>query len=118
MFSPWDLDLAFSNQSFYVSFPIDEILSNNLIDRLMNLNVNNFNNLLKSRWLELNLQGLHEEILSYSHKKISRIKSSGADLREQQRWLFVSDLDNEINYISSWLITRLEILDNYILSRF
>lgn len=118
MFSPWDLDLAFSNQNFYVSFPIDEILSNKLIDRLIELNLNNFKSLLKSRWLELNLQELHEEILRYSNNKISRIKSSGADLREQQRWLLVSDLDNEIDYINSWLTNRLEFLDDYILSRF
>mgnify|MGYP001319295541 CR=1 FL=1 len=116
MFSVWDLDLTFGNQAFYVSLPIDQILSNALIDRLISLNVNNFNSLLQSRWNELNHQELHEKVIVYCTKKISQIKSSSADLREQNRWVSNLNLDIELNYINSWLLARLEILDNYVSS--
>lgn len=90
-----------------------------LIDRLIELNTDNFNTKVRQRYKELRNSFLTEEKLQHFYRYHNQIlKKSGADKREIDRWSGDTDIRNEIidfdaetEYICQWIIKRLEFLD-------
>jgi len=115
-FAPWDLDLTFGNKNspYSVDDPDDAILTNNLYDRLFELNVNNYKNKVKIRWNELYSNGLFESIIFDLQSKINQITQSEAGNRENFRWGIETNYNQKFDYINSWLETRFVFFDSYI----
>lgn len=90
-----------------------------LIDRLVELNTDNFNTKLKQRYKELRNSLLTEEKLQHLYiYHLQLLKNSGAAKRETERWSGDTDIRNEIidfdaetEYICQWITKRLEFLD-------
>lgn len=92
----------------------DAILTNNLYDRLFELNVNNYKSKVKNRWNELYSNSLFEDIIFDLQSKIDQITESAAGNRENLRWEIETNYNHKFDYIKSWLETRLVIFDLYI----
>ena len=45
---------------------------------------------------------------------IDNIVESKAHFRENKKWGFTSDINDELNYINSWLNDRIIIFEDYI----
>ena len=122
----WDLDISMGAKSAlqydedFISPEYDtgDILY--LITRLKNLNVDNFNDKVRSRYAELrktvfsiyNLQQRYEHYYDL-------LVTSGAAERETEKWSMDSDIlgevidfDSEIEYIKNWILRRIIYLDN------
>ena len=119
-FTAWDLDLTFGNKNtvWTVNVSDERIISNNLFDRLFELNANNYRSRVKARWEQIYSENLYFDIVSRLNKKINKINTSGADIRENNRWNIETDYNQKLQYIISWLEVRLDYLDNYIYQYF
>ena len=122
----WDLDISMGAKSA-LQYNEDYILPEYdtgdilyLITRLKNLNVDNFNDKVRSRYAELrktvfsiyNLQQRYEHYYDL-------LVTSGAAERETEKWSMDSDIlgevidfDSEIEYIKNWISRRIIYLDN------
>jgi len=117
---PWDLDLTFGNKNspYTVDDPDDLILTNNLFDRLFDLNVNNYKEKVNLRWNELYGNNLKNDIIDRLTLQIEKIITSGASLRDNNRWGIDTDYNEKLEYITEWIETRLSFFDNYINQNF
>ena len=121
----WDLDISIGarsaeqyNKDFSSSeYDLGDVLY--LITRLKKLDVDNFNNKVRSRYAELrktvfsiyNLQKRYEQYYDL-------LVTSGAAEREAEKWSMDSDIlgeridfDSEIAYIKNWITHRIVYLD-------
>lgn len=121
----WDLDISIGarsaeqyNKDFSSSeYDLGDVLY--LITRLKKLDVDNFNNKVRSRYAELrktvfsiyNLQKRYEQYYDL-------LVTSGAAGREAEKWSMDSDIlgeridfDSEIAYIKNWITHRIVYLD-------
>ena len=115
LFLPWDMDGTWGRRwdSAYVS--PDQIITNNLYNRLLELNPSNYRQKLVERW-EFLRQGVLQEYLINS--RIDEYESlyieSGAFEREKALWPeWNLNLSDEIEYMKNWNHQRLQYLDNY-----
>lgn len=121
----WDLDISMGAKSalqYNEDFISPEFNSGNVLNvitRLKNLNVDDFNNKVRSRYAELrktffsisNLQKRYEHYYDL-------LVASGATQREAEKWSMDSDVcgeiidfDSEIEYIKNWITKRIIYLD-------
>jgi spore coat protein CotH len=110
---PWDLDLTY--ELFWDGSKINysDIISNNIYDRLFELNPEDFCAELKRRWNELAIDILsYENISSLFEEYESLFYESGAFTREIEKWPEPVDV-NEIEFIKDWTENRLEYLRNH-----
>ena len=124
----WDLDISMGARSAEQynkvfsspKFDLGDIL--NLITRLMQLNVDHFNEKAFIMYSELRKTVFSEDSLQnrYQHYYDLLVKSGAAE-REALKWSGDSDIlneeidfDAEIEYIKNWIILRLNFLDNHI----
>ena len=114
-FVPWDLDgiLGIIQDGKRIS-TTDDILSNNLFDRLKETNAANYNERLNARWIELRSEAfsnsaLEEKLHNYYHK----FTESGLYERESMVWPQEIPREDDYQYMMSWLEKRLEYLDTY-----
>ncbi len=122
--TPWDLDgtwgrrwdgssnLTYANQSFSVFINHNEWLENNLSIRMRNLDVDGYSTKLKNRYRELRgTYFAYNKIMERFNNYRAKFKISGADTREMAKW-GIGNLDDEINFLSTWIKARLAYLDN------
>ena len=121
----WDLDISMGAKSalqYNEDFISPEFNSGdvlNLITRLKNLNVDNFNNRVRSRYAELRKTVFSIDSLQKRYKYYyNLLKASGAAEREAEKWSMDSDIfgeiidfDSEIQYIKNWITHRIIYLD-------
>jgi spore coat protein H len=99
----WDGDLSSSNG----------LLENNLYNRLLDLDVGEFTDLLESKWENyrgsiFQLDSLMAPAILYA----DLLKQSGAVERENRRWKAAEiDMDAELLYFLKWTALRLAYLD-------
>ncbi len=91
----------------------NDILSNNLYNRLLSINPGGFKQKLKKRWFKLR----ENEFATTSLKgaitnNINLLKQDGAYLREATQWPLES-IDNELAYVHGWIDQRVAYLDSY-----
>lgn len=122
----WDLDISMGAKSalqYNEDFISPEFNSGdvlNLITRLKNLNVDNFNNKVCNRYAQLRKTVFSIDILQKRYKYYyNLLKASGAAEREAEKWSMDSDIlgeiidfDSEIEYIKNWITHRIIYLDN------
>ena len=110
---PWDLEASWGIMWHGGESSTEGILKNNLYKRLMELDVEEFNDLLEDRWEHyresiFQLDSLLAPALFYT----DLLKQSGAIERENNRWEGVDiDIDQELQYFTQWTALRLEYLD-------
>jgi len=123
--TPWDCDgtwgrrwdgssnLTYANQNFETFINRYEHAQNNLYIKLLLLNHNNFKTNLKNRYMQLrgsyfSYNSLFQRFQNYSNL----FTRSGVGSRESSRWS-TGDINSEVsNYISGWITSRLNYLDN------
>lgn len=121
--APWDLDCTVGQEWLSEDIRGPEILFDwqiGLTNRLIQNNIHHFNDSLNYRYKELRKDLLTTDSLIARYRYYyDLLKKSGAAQREEIRWSGdndirgeVIDFDNEIVYISNWLTTHLEWLDN------
>jgi len=124
----WDLDTTVGGNYTtnplhpdYVS-PTNELSINNfyIYNRLIKLNVDNFNEKVEQRYKALRQNLLSKEALQERYlRHYQTISNSGAAAREEKRWSKDSDLsgnelnfEQEIAYINQWIDKRIDYLDS------
>jgi hypothetical protein len=115
LFMPWDLEGSWGITWDGGEIPIDEIIGNNLFNRLLELDVGEFEDLLHLKWGNyresvFSLDSLLSPLLQYC----DLLDRSGVIERENIRWEGSDiDLDEELLYFSNWITLRLQHLDQY-----
>ena len=121
----WDLDLTVGSHylEYYnkgLSLPNCAIGNGlNVITRLKELNVDNFNEKVNKRYTELrNSYFSPENLISRYISYYNLLKDNEANKREENKWSGDSDVlgetidfDTEISYISNWIINHIHYLD-------
>lgn len=131
--TPWDLDASWGRKSdgtlldlrsgdFIGVTGIPGVNSrycrpNAFFMRMTALNPAGFRSLLKSRWLELRQGELSMTSLSQRMDTYrQQLLTSGAYDREKQKWPDnISPLDDETQYMLSWIENRISQVDQYLL---
>lgn len=110
---PWDLEASWGIMWHGGESSSNGVLKNNLYNRLIELDVKEFNELVKDRWEYyresiFQLDSIKAPVLRYSDLLVR----SGAIERENSRWENVDiDMNLQINYFTQWLTLRLAYLD-------
>ena len=113
---PWDLDGSIGNQYdgsrlMYVDF----WLSNRLLDRLIELDVDQFTNRLCGRYEALRQQELSVERLMQRVTTAHRyLDDNGAYARESLRWEKVAYGQEALDFTEDWLRRRMAYLDTLV----
>ncbi|MES2375892.1 MAG: CotH kinase family protein [Bacteroidota bacterium] len=117
-YSVWDLDGSMGRNAggFYKANDILEAGNNNLLQRLIKLNPENFKGLIKARWNSLKNSQLSKATVSArieAYRKM--LVNTNAFARERYRWANVmQDLDPEAAYMTSWYTDQYNMVDSYI----
>jgi spore coat protein H len=115
LFIPWDMDATWGRSWDGKIISATDILSNNLFDRLMELNPADYDQALLARWQLLRYHILTaENIRAQIDVYEALFNTSGAFEREKALWS-ESDLTlaTEVNYMKDWIQRRIEFLDAY-----
>jgi len=120
----WDLDATVGAKWLgdWCSPEYDMNINLNLIVRLKQLDVDNFNEKTKKRYYELRNSYLStQNLIQRYNTYYELIKNSGAALREEQKWSKDSDVNGEdinfvkeIEYIKDWINRHMTYLDTNI----
>lgn len=118
-FVPWDLDGVLGNNPEGKRLTeTNQILSNQLFDRLIKLNPENFNKKLESRWCELRAEKLNPTLLLTDIDKIhNRFLFEKIYERNQLLWKTEYNVHLNYNYLKKWLTQRIEFLDTYFITK-
>jgi len=89
------------------------LVENNLYTRLLELDVNEFDDLLESGWEKYRETIFQEDsLLAQAFYYVDLLQRSGAIERENKRWETIDlDLDQGLLYFSQWTTQRLHYLD-------
>ena len=114
-FIPWDLDgVMGSNPEGKRAPKTNDIFSNNLFDRLIEVNPNGYKEKLKSRWEALRksefatkalLDKIDNMYYKFSENKIYE--------REQLIWNYTYSIEEQHSYLKEWMKDRVTYLDTY-----
>lgn len=111
---PWDLDASWGRD--WESNDLNHCwnISNKYYERIHSMDINNYVSELKDHWSLLRNELISVEKLMLQYQtNADLLKESGAFRRERKRWPKMgSEIDEELAYINSWTIKRLEFLDN------
>ncbi len=112
---PWDMDWSFGRHADTIAIDHFGISYNNLFERLLSVNPDDFRSKLKQRWelLKTNELALADVISCFEEYKNMHL-NSGAIERENKRWADAGiNLESEFILIKNWLEKRFDYLDNY-----
>lgn len=110
----WDLDATWGrNHNAEVQMHNHQI-SNELFNRLIALNPNGFKQKLKTRWFTLRASQFSEvALLNKFDSNFKEVLDYDIINSENIIWDTYVDLENEQQYINTWISNRLIFLDNY-----
>ena len=115
LFIPWDLDATWGRTWLSERTSEEVVLTNNLFDRLITLNPDNFNQILVDRWEEFkrtlfDTQYINDKIEGYR----VWLTVSGAIKRDSTLWPENElKLIWEVYYMQDWYALRLAYLNDY-----
>ncbi|GAA0871724.1 hypothetical protein GCM10009117_08700 [Gangjinia marincola] len=114
-FVPWDVDGVFGIiQHGKRIRTTNDILSNHLFDRLLQLNPNHFNDNLKQRWKDLRENEFSKiNILARFQKFHDHFTAEKIYEREYNLWKNEIIKEDDFDYLNEWIIDRLGFLDTY-----
>lgn len=111
---PWDLNFTFGTGWNQNPFNTNIILTNNLYNRLENINPANYKSQLKHRWLELRNSSITADNLFKIFKnKFDLLEQNNIQNFDNDRWSLNQDYKREEDFIQAWINERIIILDNY-----
>ncbi len=111
---PWDLDGSWGILYDGTKIDYKAILTNNLFDRLYEVNVENYREKVKNRWLNLReINFKKKNIAGVFDKYFKLMKASDIIQKENLIWDINLNIEKEQMYINDWTANRLEFLDNY-----
>ncbi len=111
----WDLDATWGRNHHAVVLGSNFFVDNNLFDRLISLNPNDFRLKLKNRWSELRSnQFSNASIKNQFDVNFSLLEEFQIEEKENNIWDTDIDLELEKSYIENWTADRLIFLDNYV----
>ena len=113
----WDMEGSFGLMwnGDYISHTY--ILSNNLFDRLLDMESGQFKNKLKLRWTSLRQESLNNDhLMNLFEVNFNCINTSNILQIENNTWNININLEEEKIFIQNWLSYRLNFLDDYYLS--
>lgn len=117
-YSPWDLDGTIGRNpgGGTSSNEIIGTANNNLFQRLMNLNVNNFKGLIKARWAQLKDNQLSKSTVAARIEVYRKLMTNtNAFNRERKVWDNITqDLNTEAAYMDNWYSTQYDQFDSYV----
>jgi len=110
---PWDLEGSWGITWNGGEDSINDLVENNLYTRLLELDVNEFDDLLESGWEKYRETIFQEDsLLAQAFYYVDLLQRSGAIERENKRWETIDlDLDQGLLYFSQWTTQRLHYLD-------
>jgi spore coat protein H len=110
---PWDLEASWGIMWHGGESSSQGLLRNNLYDRLLELDVEEFDDLLASKWESYREGIFHlDSLMAPARNYTDLLKRSGAIERENSRWLSAEiDMDQELQYLLNWMTLRLNYLD-------
>jgi len=117
-YSPWDLDgtLGRNYDGTYLPSAIIGPSGNNLFLRLVNLNPDNYKQLLKARWNSLKTNQLSVTTVTASIEAYrALLVNTNAFAREMATWNNITqNLNTETSYIETWYSAQYNLMDSYI----
>lgn len=115
-FVPWDLDGTLGVIQEGKRIPTtNDILSNGLFERLLKVNPDGYKEKLKQRWGNLREAEFAEsKLLDDLEKTFTKMKSEKIYERERMLWPSAHTLEEDFQYLNSWLSDRLQYLDEYV----
>ena len=110
---PWDLEGSWGIMWDGGQSSTSGVLENNLYDRLLELDVEEFDDLLEAKWENYRESVFQADaIMAAANTYADILKRSGAIERENDRWHDADiDIDQELQYLSDWITLRLQYLD-------
>lgn len=111
---PWDLDGSWGLFWDGSRISYTSVLSNNLFDRLIELDIGDFNNKLKNRWNHLRGNAFIEfELMNMFIKNFNQVNQLDIINLENKKWGCQINIEEEQEYLLDWLEKRVVFLDNY-----
>ena len=112
---PWDTEATWGRNWDRTNSQTVGLPGNNLFKRLIEHNVDGFNDHVRQKWDTYRETIFHEDSLMHTiDQHYACLKQSGAIDRENARWKeFQIDFDQEYAYISQWIEARLNYLDQH-----
>ncbi|WP_378175566.1 CotH kinase family protein [Aquimarina sp. SS2-1] len=112
---PWDLDGVLGTIQDGKKIPTtDDILSNGLFDRLLEVNPDNYRQRLKDRWFSLRETALsNQQLFDNLRKRYLYFDEYKLYEREILVWQADQSMSEHFKYLESWLAKRLIFLDAY-----
>jgi len=110
---PWDLEGSWGIMWDGDRSSSTGVLENNLYKRLLELDVEEFEDLLEAKW-EYYRESVFQvdDLMSTAMTYSDILKRSGAIERENDRWQDAEiDMDQELLYLGDWISLRLQYLD-------
>ncbi|MEO9892023.1 CotH kinase family protein [Aurantibacter sp.] len=114
-FIPWDLDgIMGIIQDGKRIVTTDDILSNGLFDRLLEVNPDEYKSKIKSRWKALRKSDFSDgNLLGTIETLYSKLQTEKVYEREHLIWPSEKSVENDYEYLETWLKNRLVFLDAY-----
>lgn len=114
MIIPWDFDGSWGIQYDGKRVSANNMLTNNLYQRLFETNPDNYREILKNRWFELRATIFTENNITNKFGQYVNIFTKTDIIEmENQRWELSIDIQKEYEYIKTWVSIRLDFLDHY-----
>lgn len=115
LFLPWDMDATWGRGWDSTFSSSNSIITNNLFERLIELNVADFRQELRQRWEYLRQNVLQEQAIYTRIEEYEMLfTKSGAFNREKAIWPeWNLNLNFEVEYMKEWSHQRIQFLDNY-----
>lgn len=110
----WDLDATWGRNSWSSPLKYNKQISNNLFDRLIELNPDGFRTKLKNRWSILRQNQFSEiqlfQKFDVNFEEIINYNKYSSSLQPSNTY---SRIETEQIYLKAWITNRLLFLDNY-----
>ena len=117
---PWDIDLAFHNKNseWTIDSPKEMLITNNLFDRLYQLDVDGYRKKVKQKWDSLFYQVDFNKYYDYLENNKNILTYSSAIKRNNERWGLDIKIDKQIQQLKTFIEFRKEFINSHISDNF
>lgn len=113
--APWDMDWSFGRYWDTIAIGYTGVSTNNLFERLLEVDPDNYKSKLKERWEFLIENDLEQDkVISQFKAYHNRFVNNGVIERENNKWTNAGiNTEEELLYIEDWLKNRINYLNGY-----
>ena len=110
----WDVDASWGREENGYPVSSNLMVQNNLFERLLTLNPDNFRIRLKQRWSDFRRNQLSGSTLnSLIATHLNELENLQVISEDNAIWGQNTNLETEKSYLNTWLTDRIDYLDNY-----